>query len=183
SALADQPMSLPGTVSAREGDLWSHFISIPGTSPDFLPCVSVSDEFFALTSSKKYAEQVVAALASDTPAAPVRRGLYTSIDLGQLVAFSRHWLALVKEENAAREEVPAEEDLAAESELPEELPVEDGALSEAAQAEQAEKIMAQLGFLDRLGRFTAHERRIDGRLHSSIHLEIKDRADAELTTP
>ncbi len=94
AALADQSMSLPGIISARNGDLWSHFVSFPGTTPDFLPCVSVNDRLFMMGSSKKYAENLADVLAEGKPGKD-GRGLLVEVDMAQTLTFARHWADLV----------------------------------------------------------------------------------------
>lgn len=189
--LSGAPLALPGIVSARKNDLWSHFVSFPGSTPDFMPCVSVSDEFFSVGSSKKYAEELTGVLAANESKNP-QDGVLIELDMAQAVAFAKHWTALiarqaviVQGEEAASDENSAEplaedaddEKLADEDESLE----EDGLLADddvendggEAMAAKINRFLESAPVLDRLGKWQMREWVENGTLRKSIHLEIE----------
>lgn len=179
--LSGRPLSLPGIVSARNDDIWSHFISFPGTTPDFLPCVSVSDRFFSIGSSKKYAEEMATVLAT-AETENLQKGVLIELDIAQAVAFAKLWATLMTKQaevESGEEAAMKDEDRSSLVQGGERDPdLEMDRLN--ADTEDEEDFAIKLThfletatIFERLGKWKMREWVENGTLRKSIHLEIK----------
>ena len=83
---------LPDPVTSEKGDLKTHFITLPFTSNDFLPSVSVSDKLFFMSTSKNLSEDIA---ANAKPGE--KTGMLLNMNFDALRAFGKDWLRLVME--------------------------------------------------------------------------------------
>lgn len=110
---ADIPMQVP--MSSEKDGLKTWFVPIPFQNDDFVPSVSVSDDLFFASSSKRFAEGL-ASLAS-TGSGKSRQGVWLNIDMKVLHSYAEHWLALIND-NAEELMSPSEfEDFDANKEM------------------------------------------------------------------
>jgi len=83
---------LPDPVTSEKGELKTHFITLPFTSNDFLPSISISDKLFFMSTSKNLSEDIAA-----TAKPGEKTGMVASVNFDALRAFGNDWLRLVME--------------------------------------------------------------------------------------
>ena len=138
------PMQKP--ISSEKGGYTTWFISMPFFTDDFLPSVTVGDQWFAASTSKNQAIDLVNKAAKG---GTTRTGLWLSINFKTLQKFSRETLRVVDKNAAAI--------FGADSILPEPLKTA-GAFT---------------GAMDDMDKLTVHTRREGGVLRSSLHFKTR----------
>ncbi len=83
---------LPEPVTSEKGDLKTHFITLPFTTNDFLPSISISDKLYFMSTSKNLSEDIA---ANAKPGE--KTGMLASVNFDALRAFGNDWLRLVME--------------------------------------------------------------------------------------
>ncbi len=140
---------LPDPVTSEKGELKTHFITLPFTSNDFLPSISISDKLFFMSTSKNLSEDIAAnAKAGD------KSGMLLSMNFDALRAFGTDWLRLVMENT---EEVFGGDQYKADS-----------------FRENAGTIQMVLDMTQVLNRLDARVFVEDGQWRGSAHLKISD---------
>lgn len=144
---AEIPMQVP--MSSEKGGLKTWFVPIPFQNDDFVPSVSVSDDLFFASTSKRFAEGLSALAAKG--GGQSRQGVWLDVDMKVLHSYAEQWLKLI-EENAAEFMSDAElEDFNANKEM-------------------IETALGALGMMDSL---TYHMRQEDGVTRTSMHLKTR----------
>ena len=91
------PMQQPFS-SEKDGLTSYYFTSIPFMTPNMMPSVSISDDYFYFNTSPKFAEEITAASRADSGG---KKGQYFRLNLDRLHGFAEQWLDLVEENKAA----------------------------------------------------------------------------------
>ncbi|MDG1357980.1 MAG: hypothetical protein P8P36_07285 [Akkermansiaceae bacterium] len=144
---AEIPMQVP--MSSEKDGLKTWFVPIPFQNDDFVPSVSVNDELFFASSSKRFAEGL-SALSSNT-VDEARQGVWLNVDMKVLHSYVEQWLKLM-EDNA--------DELMSDSEV----------ADFKANKEMIETAISALGMMDNL---TYHMRSEDGVTRTSLHLKTR----------
>ena len=144
---ADIPMQIP--MSSEKDSLKTWFVPIPFQNDDFVPSVSVSDDLFFASSSKRFAEGL-ATLAGEG-GEESRQGVWLNVDMKVMHSYAEQWLALI-EDNA--------EELMTASEI------EDFN----ANKEMLQVAISALGMIDGLN---YHMRSEAGKTRTSLHLKTR----------
>ena len=144
---AEIPMQVP--MSSEKDGLKTWFVPIPFQNDDFVPSVSVSDDLFFATTSKRFAEGLSSLAAKG--GGESRQGVWLDVDMKVLHSYAEQWLKLI-EENAA--------------EFMSDVELEDFN----ANKEMIETTLSALGMMDSL---TYHMRQEDGVTRTSMHLKTK----------
>ena len=144
---AEIPMQVP--MSSEKDGLKTWFVPIPFQNDDFVPSVSVSDDLFFATTSKRFAEGLSSLAAKG--GGESRQGVWLDVDMKVLHSYAEQWLKLI-EENAA--------------EFMSDVELEDFN----ANKEMIETTLSALGMMDSL---TYHMRQEDGVTRTSMHLKTR----------
>lgn len=139
----DIPMQKP--ISSERGGNTSWFIAMPFLTDDFLPSVTVSDKWFAASTSKNQALDLISQAEAGGEA---RKGFWFQMNFRALETYARETYALADKH--------AEELM--------------GAPFEADQKRNMESAIGILGDLDKL---TIHTRRDGSGLRSSVHFKTR----------
>ena len=75
-------------------NLTTHFIGLPFVSNDFLPSLSISDELFFLSTSKKATDELSAAIIENKN--NDMNGLVLRVNVEQLIQFANAWIGLIE---------------------------------------------------------------------------------------
>jgi len=89
-----QEFQIPDTLSMDGKNLTTHFIGLPFVSNDFLPSLSLSDELFFLTTSKKATDELAAAIAENKN--NEISGLVLKVNVEELIQFFQDWIGLIE---------------------------------------------------------------------------------------
>ena len=89
-----QEFQIPDTLSMDGKNLTTHFIGLPFVSNDFLPSLSISDELFFLSTSKKATDEIAAAIIDNK--GEEMNGLVLRVNVEQLIQFAKSWVALIE---------------------------------------------------------------------------------------
>ena len=144
---AEIPMQVP--MSSEKDGLKTWFVPIPFQNDDFVPSVSVSDDLFFASTSKRFVEGLSSLAAKGGGEA--RQGVWLDVDMKVLHSYAEQWLKLI-EKNAAEFMSDAElEDFNANKEM-------------------IETALGALGMMDSL---TYHMRQKDGVTRTSMHLKTR----------
>lgn len=92
-----QEFQLPDSLSSEGKNVTTHFMGLPFVSNDFLPSLSISDEMFFLSTSKKFTEEIAASIVE--PNEEKITGLVMKVRFDSLTQFAGDWLTLVEENN------------------------------------------------------------------------------------
>lgn len=92
-----QEFQLPDSLSSEGKNVTTHFMGLPFVSNDFLPSLSISDEMFFLSTSKKFTEDLAASIVK--PNEEKITGLVMKVRFDSLTQFAGNWLTLVEENN------------------------------------------------------------------------------------
>ncbi|MEC7862302.1 MAG: hypothetical protein VYC70_06675 [Verrucomicrobiota bacterium] len=92
-----QEFQLPDSLSSEGKNVTTHFMGLPFVSNDFLPSLSISDEMFFLSTSKKFTEDLAASIVK--PNEEKITGLVMKVRFDSLTQFAGDWLTLVEENN------------------------------------------------------------------------------------
>jgi len=133
------PMQKP--ISSEKNGCTTWFFPLPFFNDDFLPSVTVSDEWFAASTSKNQALDLLARAGKGE----ARSGLFFLLDFQALRVFANQTLDLLEKH-------------------PDAIPLDSG------DQQTIRKLAAATGDLEKL---TAHCRREDGVLRTSIHLKTR----------
>ena len=145
----DIPMQKP--ISSEKDGFVTWFFALPFTSDDFMPSVTVSDEWFVASTSKTHALELAAKAGS--PSAAPRLGMWMDMSFVALQQYAKEMLAMVDENAAA-------------------IFGEEGFALDQFQG-QKEMIGKVIGTLDDLDRITVHARREGGALRTSLHFKTR----------
>lgn len=146
SELTGQEMPMQKPISSDKDGFTTWFFSLPFFNDDFMPSVTVGDQWFAASTSKTQALDLVnkAAKGGET-----REGLYFVMNFKALQKFSSETLKVV-EKNAKA--------------------IMDGEELTPEQLETASKVIEAMDDLDKL---TVHSRREAGALRTSVHFKTR----------
>ena len=89
-----QEFQIPDTLSMDGKNLTTHFIGLPFVSNDFLPSLSISDELFFLSTSKKATDELSAAIIENKN--KDMNGLVLRVNVEQLIQFANAWIELIE---------------------------------------------------------------------------------------
>ena len=89
-----QEFQIPDALSMDGKNLTTHFIGLPFVSNDFLPSLSVSDEMFFLSTSKKATDEIAAAIVENKD--KEMNGLVLKVNVEELIQFSKAWVGLIE---------------------------------------------------------------------------------------
>ena len=89
-----QEFQIPDTLSMDGKNLTTHFIGLPFVSNDFLPSLSISDELFFLSTSKKATDELSAAIIENKNNG--MNGLVLRVNVEQLIQFANAWIGLIE---------------------------------------------------------------------------------------
>ena len=92
-----QEFQLPDSLSSEGKNVTTHFMGLPFVSNDFLPSLSISDEMFFLSTSKKFTEDLAASIVK--PNEEKITGLVMKVRFDSLTQFAGDWLTLAEENN------------------------------------------------------------------------------------
>ncbi len=137
------PMQKP--ISSEKNGNTTWFFPLPFFNDDFLPSVTVGDEWFAISSSKNQALDLI---AKSDAGGKTRNGFYMSMNFKALENYSQDTLRLV-DENA------------------------EAVTGAALPADRKKLIEDSIAILGDLDKFTVHSRREGAVLRSSIHLKTR----------
>ncbi|MEO0017337.1 MAG: hypothetical protein RLZZ522_620 [Verrucomicrobiota bacterium] len=145
---ADIPMQKP--ISSEKNGYTTWFMSLPFQSPDFIPSVTVGDKWFAASTSKDRALEL---LAQADQGKPGRSGFWMKVDFKAFQAFAAETMALLDEHAG---EVLGEGS----------SPLAQVKGSKALR----DKVLEAMSDLDSI---TVHSRRENGQLRGSCHLKTR----------
>jgi len=89
-----QEVQIPDTLSMEGKNLTTHFIGLPFVSNDFLPSISISDELFFLTTSKKATDEIAAAILENKDEGI--NGFVLKVNVQELIQFAKAWISLIE---------------------------------------------------------------------------------------
>jgi hypothetical protein len=144
----DIPMQKP--ISSEKDGYTTWFMSLPFQSNDFIPSVTVGDKWFAASTSKDRALELLGQADKGTPG---RTGMWLKVDFKTFEVCAADTMKML-EENAAAvfgEGSSQLEQFNSTKEL-------------------REKLVGAMGDLDSL---TVHSRREDGKLRGSVHFKTR----------
>ena len=75
-------------------NLTTHFIGLPFVSNDFLPSLSISDELFFLSTSKKATDEIAAAIIDNKD--KEMNGLVLRVNVEATDTFAKSWVSLIE---------------------------------------------------------------------------------------
>ena len=144
------PMQIP--MSSEKNNLTTWFIPIPFQNDDFVPSVSVSDNLFFASTSKKFSENLEENY--NKGGAADRKGAWLHVDFKVLSDYAKDWFNLIDEnldEIDQRMGTTAREDL------------------------DSNKEMFEVGFkaLESLDELILNIRHEDGQVRSSLHIKSR----------
>ena len=145
SELTGQKIPMQKPLSSEKNGHTTWFFPMPFINDDFLPSVTVGDKWFAASSSKNQALDLIA--KADT-AGETRTGFWLSVNFKALEKYSNEALKLVDENAEAMMGSP----------MPE---------------EQKAMIQSSISILGDLDKLTVHSRRENGVLRSSVHFKTR----------
>jgi len=94
NSLTDNNIPMQDMMSSEKNGLTTWWTSIPFTGNDFMPCISVSDSLFMVSTSKMYSESLAAQLKGAGSDAG-RKGAWLKVDFKVLNGYTKQWLDLV----------------------------------------------------------------------------------------
>lgn len=143
------PMQKP--ISSEKDGFVTWFFSLPFTSDDFMPSVTLSDEWFIASTSRTHALEL--ANKANTPSTSPRLGMWMDMNFVAIQQFAKETLTMLEENSAAifGEEGPMLEEFESQKEL----------------------LGQVITALDDLDKLTVHTRREGGALRSSIHFKTR----------
>ena len=145
SEMVGQEIPMQKPLSSERNGLTTWFFPMPFFNDDFLPSVTVGDQWFAASTSKNQALDLI---AKATAGGETRNGLWFSMNFKALETFANETLKLADENAEALM----------------------GAPLTTAQKNHAKDAIKILGDLDKL---TVHARREGNVLRSSIHFKTR----------
>ena len=140
----DIPMQKP--ISSEKDGNTTWFFSLPFFNDDFLPSVTVGDKWFAASSSKNQAIDLISKADTSTQ---TRNGLFLSVNFKALQKFSSETLEVIRKNSDS---------------LPNGVILSESDMKDAANV---------INILDDLDSFTVHARREGGIMRSSVHLKTR----------
>jgi hypothetical protein len=143
------PMQKP--ISSEKDGFVTWFFSLPFTSDDFMPSVTLNDKWFIASTSKTQALELAA--KAGVEAGTPRPGLWMDMNFVALQQYAKETLAMVEENSTA---------IFGENEF---------ALNEF--QENKELYGKYIASLDDLDKITVHTRREGGELRSSVHFKTR----------
>jgi hypothetical protein len=146
SEMAGKEIPMQKPISSEKNGYTTWFFSMPFFNDDFMPSVTVGDQWFAASTSKNQALDLINQAAKG---GATRNGLCFTLNFKALQKFSRTTLKVLDENSAAV--------FGANPMLPNQLKNADG-LIEA---------------MDDMDKLTVHVRREDGVLRSSVHFKTR----------
>lgn len=146
SEMIGQQIPMQKPISSDKDGFTTWFFSLPFFNDDFMPSVTVGDQWFAASTSKT---QALDLLGKATKGGETRDGLTFTMNFKALQKFSSETLEMVKKNQAAI--------------------LGDDAMTPAQLKHSADLIAA----LDELDKLTARCRRENGALRTSIHLKTR----------
>ncbi len=152
SEMAGTEIPMQEPISSGNGDQTSWFFTtIPFTTNDFMPNITVSDQYFFASTSKNLAGGLEETIKAG--GGPERNGFYMETDFQTLQKYAQDWLTRAKEnkETLFKENPSGLKDF--EANLP--------------------KIEEALDSLQNLDKMTYHLREVDGESRSSFHFKTK----------
>ena len=144
---AEIPMQIP--MSSEKEGLKTWFVPIPFQNDDFVPSISVSDDLFFASSSKRFAEGL-SSLASKG-GGESRQGVWMDLDMKVIHSYAEQWLKLIDDNAAEMMSTSELEDFNANKEM-------------------IETSLGALGMIDSL---TYHMRVENGKTRTSLHLKTR----------
>lgn len=146
SEMAGQDIPMQKPISSEKNGHTTWFFPMPFFNDDFMPSVTVGDQWFAASTSKNQALDLVGKAAAG---GETRNGLWISVNFKALQQFSDETLKLLEKNNAAI--------LGENAVTPEQL-------------KNAANLIEAVSELDKL---TVHARREGGVLRSSVHFKTR----------
>jgi hypothetical protein len=152
SNVLDDDIPMPKPMRSVEDNYTSWFFSLPFTDEDFIPCVTVGDDWFVASSSRLQSMELITK-ANAVSAEEERKGNWFRLNFAALQKFGDETLKIVEEHAAAI----FGEDSAALAEF----------------EENKGSIKKVISVLEDLDSLTAHSRREDGVLRTTIHFKTR----------
>jgi hypothetical protein len=146
SEMAGQDIPMQKPMSSERGGNTTWFFPMPFLTDDFVPSVTVGDKWFAVSTSKDHALDLIAKAGS--AAEEARHGFWLNLNFKALENYSNETLKVVEDNAEAMTGAP--------------LDADDKKTFKAA--------IATLGDLDKL---TVHARREGGKLRTSVHFKTR----------
>lgn len=146
SEVSGQSIPMQKPISSEKNGFTTWFFSLPFFNDDFMPSVTVGDQWFAASTSKN---QALDLLGKAAKGGETRNGLYFCMNFKAFQKFSSEMLEVIEKNQAA---IPGADSMSAED------------------WKKAAKAIESLSDLDRL---TAHSRKENGALRTSIHLKTR----------
>lgn len=141
------PMQKP--MTSEKNDIASYFFALPFTNDDFIPSVTVSDKWFAASTSKLHALELVTSAES---AAGDRKGAWMEFDFDTLRKFTSDWLVLLEKNGEAMVGGPEKFE-----EFKKQLP----------------RIQKGLAAIEEFDSVSASERVEGGKLRATLHFKVR----------
>lgn len=145
SEMTGQEIPMQKPISSEKNGAVTWFFPLPFFTDDFLPSVTVSDKWFAASSSKNQALDLIN--LADT-GGQTREGFWFSINFKALETYAKETYQLIDENSAE---------------------LMGGSIS----ADQKKLVQDSIGLLGDLDKLTVHSRREAGKLRSSIHFKTR----------
>lgn len=136
-------------MSSEKGGIATYFFALPLTNDDFVPSVTVSDKWFAASTSKTQALDLVTSADS---AAGDRKGAWMEFDFDTLRKFTDDWVKLLEANGESMLGGPEKFE-----EFKQELP----------------RIQKGLAALEEFDSVSASERIEGGKLRGTIHFKMR----------
>lgn len=150
SELSGEEIPMQKPIPSEKGGFTTWYLSLPFITEDFMPSVTLDDHWFAASSSRTRALDLVGRIGKP---APQRSGTWLRVDFDALNRFATQWLALLDKHGAA-------------------LFKDDPSMLDALRENRPliEQALEASGDLDDL---TLHGRYLDGRMRLGIHLKTR----------
>lgn len=152
SEVVEDDIPMPKPIRSEEGGYTSWFFSLPFTDEDFIPCVTVGDDWFVASSSRLQSMELINQ-ANAAPAGSVRTGVWFKMNFVALRKFAEETMTVMEEHSGAI--FGEDSDALAEFEDRKEF---------------INKVIAAMSNLDSL---TSHSRRENGAMRSTIHFKTR----------
>ena len=149
SEMTGEEIPMQDPLTSEKNDIVSYFFAVPFTNDDFVPSVTVSDKWFAASTSKLQALDLV---ASADGAAGARKGAWMEFDFDTLRKFTADWVALLEKHGEAMVGGPEKFE-----EFKKQLP----------------RIQKGLAAIEEFDSVSASERIEGGKLRSTLHFKTR----------
>jgi len=149
SEMSGSEIPMQDPLTSEKNNIASYFFALPFTNDDFIPSVTVSDKWFAASTSKLQALDLVTSADSATGD---RKGAWMEFDFDTLRKFTSEWVTLLEKNGEAMVGGPEKFE-----EFKKQIP----------------RIQKGLAAIEEFDSVSASERMEDGKLRSTLHFKMR----------